>query len=77
VLAAAGTDDVGTLLNLYRARVMTALLGDAELLALLADDDIDYRGCALIPPQTSTSRETRIEITFTLTYYFRVSDLSP
>lgn len=76
VLAAAGADDVGTLLNVYRARLVTAVIGDTELLSLVCDEDIDYRGCALIPPQTSTSRETRIEINFALTYVFRVSDLT-
>jgi hypothetical protein len=72
-----GTDaqNLGSLINLFRARFLKALLDDPELVALLdPSGEIRYEGCTF-EPITAESREARMGLSLVFTYPFRVSDL--
>jgi hypothetical protein len=75
VLVGADAVNVGSLLNTYRARVVPAVLGDAELSLLVnRNGEIRYHGCER-HPATPESKEGRLELTFVFTYVFRPTDL--
>lgn len=81
ILFSSNTKDIGTVANLFRARLIAAIYADADLAALLAHDNhrnprIYYVGCTLVPPEVSEARETRLEVELIFTYPWRVSDLS-
>lgn len=75
ILVATTAAEVGALFNLYRARVLKAVLQDPEILALLAPSgEIRYEGCTL-EPATAESKEGRLELNLVFAYVFRTSDL--
>jgi hypothetical protein len=77
ILAAASPVDLGTLLNSFRARFLSAVLADAVLLSVIpltGDGEIRYEGCTF-EPSGAESREGRMELHFVFTYVFRASDL--
>jgi hypothetical protein len=68
-------DDGGTLLTLYRNRVLAAILNDAELqTSVTSNGGIRYTGC-VVPPPDAEGREFRIDLNLTFTYTFNLSDL--
>lgn len=75
LLLGAKPENVGTEINAFRARFIKAVLGDAELLAIVGTNgDIRYEGCA-----TSLARGRNMEgemgISFSFTYVLRPEDL--
>ncbi len=78
LLVGAQSADVGTLHNLYRARLVKAVVADATdgvLFALLgASGEVKYDGCQL-EPATAESKEGRMMVNFVFTYPLRISDL--
>lgn len=76
IKAGADAVDVGTLLNTYRARIVSAVLADAELAAAVTrNGEVHYQGCERLPV-TPESKEGRMELNFAFTYIFRVEDLA-
>jgi hypothetical protein len=65
----------GTLLTLYRNRVLAAILNDAALQAsVTSNGGIRYTGC-VVPPPDAEGREFRIDLNLTFTYTFDLSGL--
>lgn len=76
ILAGADAADVGTLLSTYRARIVTAVLADAELAAAVTrNGEVHFQGCERVPT-TPESKEGRMELNFAFTYIFRADDLA-
>jgi len=68
--------DPGGLLSLYRARVLTAVLTDAELIAATGrNGGIRYEGC-LVPSPDPEGKEHRLDLTLVFAYTFKLDDLS-
>lgn len=76
IMIGANNEDVGTICNLYRARLLSALFNDAELVALLMDRGMSLETTALSPPDTLDSRESRMHIEIRMLYPLRIFDLS-
>lgn len=75
VMRGSGSADAGTLLSLYRSRVVAAVLNDSELRTLVGTNGrIRYEGCLVAPPDAE-AKEYRIDVTIVFTYAFRLSDL--
>jgi len=75
VIRGSGSADAGTLLSLYRSRVVTAVLNDTELRSLTGSNGrIRYEGCLVAPPDAE-AKEYRIDLTVVFTYAFRLGDL--
>jgi hypothetical protein len=67
--------EAGTLLTLYRNRVVAAILTDTALLAsVTVNGGIRYEGCA-VPPPDAEALEYRIDLNLVFTYIFSLSDL--
>jgi hypothetical protein len=65
----------GTLLTLFRNRVLAAILNDAALEAnVTSNGGIRYTGC-VVPPPDAEGREFRIDLNLTFTYLFNLSEL--
>jgi hypothetical protein len=65
----------GTLLTLFRNRVLSAILNDAALQAsVTSNGGIRYTGC-VVPPPDAEGREFRIDLNMTFTYTFDLSGL--
>lgn len=76
IKVAAGSTDLGTLLNLFRARLVAAVLSDVALQSLIGQHgEIEYAGCATHPLETD-SREGTMEVDLTFSYLFRAADLN-
>ena len=76
ILAGADAKDVGALLNLFRARLIAAVLSDADLRTLVGTNGrVHYAGCERLPAGPE-SKEGRMEVTFVFTYVLRLTDLS-
>lgn len=76
IRVAAGSIDLGTLLNLYRGRLVSAVLNDTALQSLIGQSGcIEYAGCATHPLETN-GREGTMEVDLTFTYVFRAADLN-
>jgi hypothetical protein len=68
-------DQIGPLLNLYRARLVHSVLTDATMISLVGTNgEMRYEGCSEFPP-TPEQREARMEISLVFRYVFRVEDL--
>jgi len=75
VLRGGASADPGTLLSLYRSRVVAAVLNDTELRSLVGSTGrIRYEGCLVAPPDAE-AKEYRLDITIVFTYAFRLGDL--
>jgi hypothetical protein len=71
-----GGGEAGSLLNLFRGRVAATILNDPTLRAsVTTNGGIRYEGCT-VPPPEAESREYRIDLNFTFTYIFSLSDFS-
>jgi hypothetical protein len=85
VLALRGDDgaEAGTLMSLYRSRIIAAVLGDAELAALVlatapgmsAAGGMRYGGCTVAIPDAE-AKEHRIDLHMHFTYVFQISDIA-
>lgn len=75
ILVDADAGNLGSLLNLFRARFLSDLLSDDALVTLLEPNgEIRYEGC-VFEPITADSREGRMELNIVFTYVFRAADL--
>lgn len=71
-----GSDEARELVSLFRARVISAILGDSELQSILgANGAIRYGGCTS-PDPSPEAKETRLDFTFVFTYPLKLSDLT-
>ena len=67
--------EAGTLLTLYRNKVLAAILTDATLLASVTPNGgIRYEGC-VVPAPDAEAREYRIDLNLVFTYIFSLGDL--
>lgn len=72
----AKAEDVGTKLNLYRAKLIDAVLQDAELLALTVNHrSIRYQG-SMTATERGRSMEGGIGVAFTFTYLMQPGALA-
>ena len=72
----AKAEDVGTKLNLYRAKLIDAVLQDAELLALTVNNrSIRYQG-SMTATERGRSMEGGIGVAFTFTYLMQPGALA-
>jgi hypothetical protein len=70
-----GGTDAGTILSLYRSRIVAAVLGDATLADLVGKSGrIRYDGGGVAGPEAE-GPEYRMELAFTFIYIFNVNDL--
>lgn len=70
-------ENVGTQMNLYRARIIKAVLNDATLQSLTgtsAVGDVRYTGCAT-HTEAGTKLFGQMRLDFALSYILRASDL--
>jgi len=68
--------DPGGLMSLYRSRVVTAVLTDAELIAATGrNGGIRYEGCVALPPDAET-KEHRLDLNFVFAYSFKLADVA-
>ena len=68
--------DPGRLMSLYRSRVVTAVLTDAELIAATGrNGGIRYDGCAALPPDAET-KEHRLDLNFVFAYSWKLADVA-
>lgn len=68
--------DARKIKNLFRARIILAILGDATLQSILgANGSMKYSGCSAPDPSPET-KEPRLDFTFTFSYPLKLSDLS-
>lgn len=75
ILVHASEPSAGTLLNIYRARFLAAVISDAGILAAIGGNgEIRYEGCSL-EPATAEAKERRLELNLVFMYPFRASDL--
>lgn len=66
----------GSLMSLFRGRLVNAILSDATLRTLVTTNgSIRYEGCNEVDP-TPESKEPRLEINIVFTYPLRLSDLA-
>lgn len=67
-------EDIGTAVNVYRARLIRAVLTDATLLEITGANGIRYNACAV---DLSRAREMQASmgVSFTFTYLLKVADL--
>lgn len=76
LLRADNGPEAGQLMSLFRARLVTAILGDATLRSLVTTNGaIRYEGCNETEPLPE-SKEPRLELSFVFTYPLRLSDLA-
>jgi len=76
ILAGAEAQNVGTLLSLFRARLLAAVMADSELVGLIGTNGkIHFAGDQVLPPGPE-SREGRMELTFVFTYVLNFADLA-
>jgi hypothetical protein len=78
ILAVRGDDgaEAGTLMALYRSRIVAAVLNDATLAGIVSTNGgIRYEGCTVTIPDAE-AKEHRLEISMVFTYVFRLSDLA-
>lgn len=67
--------EAGSLLTLYRNRVLAAILNDTALRnSVTTNGSIRYEGC-VVPPPDAEAREYRIDLNLVFTYVFSLSDL--
>lgn len=70
-----GGGEAGTLLTLYRNKVLAAILNDTALRAsVTTNGGIRYEGC-VVPPPDAEAREYRIDLNLVFTYIFSLGDL--
>jgi hypothetical protein len=70
-----GGGEAGSLLTLYRNRVVSAILNDAALRSSVTPNGgMRYEGC-VVPAPDAEAREYRIDINVVFTYIFSLSDL--
>jgi hypothetical protein len=68
--------DAGAVTSLFRRRVISSILNDAALQAIMgANGIIRYGGCSVPEPDPQT-KEPRLDLTFVFTYPLRLSDLT-
>lgn len=68
--------EAGSLMSLFRGRLVNAILSDATLRTLVTTNGgIRYEGCNEVDP-TPESKEPRLEINIVFTYPLKLSDLS-
>jgi len=68
--------DAGGLLSLYRSRLLTAVLTDAELIAATGrNGGIRYEGC-LVPSPDPEGKEHRLDLQLVFAYTFKLDDLA-
>jgi len=68
--------DPGGLLSLYRARVLTAVLSDPELIAATGrNGGIRYEGC-LVPSPDPEGKEHRLDLSLVFAYPFKLADVA-
>lgn len=68
--------EAGSLMSLFRGRLVNAILADATLRGLVTTNGgIRYEGCNEIEP-TPESKEPRLELQFVFTYPLKLSDLT-
>jgi hypothetical protein len=70
------TKNIGSVANQFRMAIVAAIFNDTDLAALLFNKQIYYKGCTLVPPEMTETREARFEIEVSFTYPFRVSDFT-
>ena len=70
-----GGGEAGSLLTLYRNRVLAAVLNDTALRSSVTPNGgIRYAGC-VVPPPDAEGHEYRIDLNLVFTYIFSLSDL--
>lgn len=75
LLRADSGEDAGTLISLYRARIILAVAGDANLRLIVgADGTIQYDGCSVPDPNPET-KEPRLDLSVSFVYPLKLSDL--
>lgn len=68
--------EAGSLMSLFRGRLVNAILSDATLRSLVTTNGaIRYEGCNEVDP-TPESKEPRLELQFVFAYPLRLSDLA-
>lgn len=68
--------EAGSLMTLYRGRIVSAVLADTTLRGYVGTNGgIRYEGCS-VPEPTPETKEPRMDISVVFTYPFRISDLS-
>jgi hypothetical protein len=82
ILVGTPTEDVGSVANIFRARLIVAVLNDSELGNLIGPGgprgrggDIHYLGSEF-ESQAGERREGRMTVNFGITYVLRVADLA-
>jgi hypothetical protein len=69
--------EAGSLLTLYRNRLLAAILTDAALIAsVTSNGGIRYEGC-IVPEPDAEAKEYRIDLSIVFTYRFQLDDLLP
>lgn len=69
-------EEAGTLMSMFRARMILAIPSDATLQGLVtANGAIRYGGCSVPEPEPE-SKEPRMDLTFVFTYPLRLADLT-
>ncbi len=69
--------DAGTLMSLYRSRVLAAILNDSTLITTLGTNGaIQYEGATVAPPAPEGT-EHRIDLHLVFTYRLAAADLTP
>jgi hypothetical protein len=72
-----GGGEAGSLLTLYRNRVLSAILTDATLLGSVSrNGGIRYEGC-IVPEPDPETKEYRIDLQVVFVYRFTLADLGP
>jgi hypothetical protein len=68
--------EAGSLMSLFRGRLVAAILADATLRSLVTTNGaIRYDGCNEVDP-TPESKEPRLELQIVFTYPLRLADLA-
>jgi hypothetical protein len=68
--------EAGSLLTLFRNRVLAAILNDATLQnTVAANGGLRYDGCT-VPPPDAEAREYRIDLNLVFTYVFSLDELA-
>lgn len=76
VLRADDGSDARKIKNLFRRRIILAILGDSGLQTILgANGSMKYSGCTAPDPSPET-KEPRLDFTFVFSYPLKLSDLS-
>lgn len=75
LLIRGGANDVGPLMSLFRARLLSAITNDSTLRNLTGTvGGIRYDGCTVSEP-TPETKEPRMDLNFTFVYTLAMSDL--